>query len=268
MVVCPEDYSMVDERISRVLTQYRESPKLLHLLKTYLRQVEIVSQTICDLPDKFKLDHCNGEQLTYVGKRLGWPRCHCVCDTQPFFGFDCGEFVFNQPVAGFCEEGVTWSDCNDNGYGDICILDDDLYRRFLKVRVYQVERRYDLNSLNEALKVMWGDTATTLGTTQGVVVVTPGRDLTDEELSVLQLYPRVLPIAPGIEVRFHFGKQRVFGFGEGWGEFCNQGVTENLPIETDAEVDILADNTDVLIIDTFEQSAPWMCQVDVKPYDC
>lgn len=267
-MTCPDDFQMVDERIDRILTQYRESPKLLHMFKTYLRQAESAAQSLCEISSTFNLETSTDDQLTILGKRLGWPRCHCICDTQPVFGFECGELIDIYPITGFCDDSVTWGNCGEFGTGDICINDDEIYRKFLKVRVYQIEKRYSVKSLNEALKVLWGDQASMLTAGQGKVIVTPGRELSDAEIALLQLYPRVLPIAPGIEVLFHFGPSNVFGFGEGWGEFCNEGVTEVLPLHTDLETDIDTDESEPLIIDTFERSAPWMCQVDVRPYEC
>ena len=50
------DFELVEPRRNRILTQYRESPKLLHLIRTYLRQAEIVAQLACEVPEKFDLN--------------------------------------------------------------------------------------------------------------------------------------------------------------------------------------------------------------------
>lgn len=85
----PDKQALIEARINRVLTQYRESPKLLHMVRTYLGQVADVTQVIAGIPDYFDLDTALGEQLTFLGKRVGWPRAHCVCRAMPTFGFDC-----------------------------------------------------------------------------------------------------------------------------------------------------------------------------------
>jgi hypothetical protein len=268
MTICPADFELVEPRIDRVLTQYRESPKLLHLIRTYLRQLEQAEQAICDLPNYFDIEAAIGDQLTLIGKRMGWPRCHCVCDVQPVFGFECEGVPEEYPIAGFCDDTVTWVDCGEFGIGDICINDDELYRKFLKVRRYQMMALFDIENLNKAVQTFWGEQAMVLDAGHGRVVVAPGRDLTDVEIALLQLYPRVLPVTPGIEIRFHFGALPVFGFGEGWGGFCEPWEPDGLTIATD-NGDLLTTENDVEITTgPLTRDAVWMCEFDVNPYGC
>lgn len=261
-MTCPDKNVLIEGEIDRVLTQYRESPNLLGIIRTHLGQIADVLLSICDLPSFFDIDTATGHQLTLIGQRLGWPRCHCVCTVQqPLFGFAdefCGVYVggpfssafgeaFDAAVwvpgspdyslAGFCDENSTWLDCRVSGISEICIQDDDMYRGFLKARRYQMLGLYTHDDLTAALQHIWGPTARIITTNPGEVVLAPGRALTSEEELFLQLVPRVLPVALGISQRYHFGNVQVFGFGEGWGGFC------------DANSDFL-------------------CPVDVKPYTC
>lgn len=307
---CPTTGDMVEERINRVLTQYRESPKLLHVLRTYLGAVAQTHVQVCDLTDYFDLSTAVGDQLTLLGKRMGWPRCHCICDISPVFGFSC-EGVELRPITGMCDDSGSWVEC-DTGLSDICLSDDELYRKFLLVRRYQYLNLYDLTSLEECLRIFFGSSAQVLYSGQGRVVVSPGRDLSETEIALLQLYPRVLPLALGIRVMFYFGPARVFGFGEGWGGlmeadpeltaaasvrtglmfgfceddtiggFCEEWEPGGLPIVTgalgvDGEPIYLVDENNNLIYTgpltenaawQCRSSAPWMCEVDVRPYDC
>lgn len=338
---CPTPPEMVEERIDRVLTQYRESPKLLHVLRTFLGAAASIHAQVCDLPELFDIDRATGDQLTVLGKRLGWPRCHCVCDVQPVFGFECPGEVSLRPVVGFggtlatvpfgfCEgtEGfcatvpVSWDGCEtpdlsraaDNstwaacasGLSEMCINDDNLYRSFLRVRLRQFNRQFDLQSLEDCLREFFGDRASVLYAGQGRVVAAPGRDLTDAELLMLQLYPRVLPLALGIRLMFHFGEVRVFGFGDGWGGlgeerpdvaratqafqrtgkvfgfcgdfggFCESWEPDGLPLLTENGEPILDEDGQILYTEALtedavwmcREGAPWMCEVDVRPYDC
>lgn len=260
------DYARVEPRLAEVLTQYRESPKLLWMLRTYLRQVEIVEQAIWTMPEAFNLDTAVGDQLTLLGKRLGFPRDHCVCDIQPVFGFECPDGS-GQPVLGFCD-GADWDDCVDFGISTAYINDDELYRKFLQVRRYQMMGLYDRQSLLEAVEILWGPTATIMDAGHGRVVLAPGRDLTDVELGLLQVYPRVLPVGLGIAVRFHFGALNVFGFGDGWGGFCEGSAPTGLPLLTEADVNIQAENNANVEHDDVGVGADWMCEIDVRPYDC
>lgn len=267
VVPCPEPEGMVEERIDRVLTQYRESPKLIHILRTYLRQVEDVALASCSLPEHFDLDHAVGEQLDFLGRRLGWPRCHCVCDARPVFGFSCAGVSSDFPLVGFCDDS-TWLDCGEFGTADICLNDDDVYRSFLKARRYQMLGLFDLDSLTAALRDLWGPTASVLEAGGLRVVLSPGRELSDYEVSVLQLVPRVLPLAPGVHARFHFGTvMPVFGFGEGWGCFCETQY-DNLPLSTEDSTLLTTEGGEVLSTGPITVGAEWMCEIDVRPYDC
>lgn len=267
-MTCPANNELVEQRIDRVLTQYRESPKLLGMMRTYLRQVEIVVQTICDMPSYFDIETAVGDQLTLLGKRLGWPRCHCVCEVPPVFGFVCADVPSAYPIAGFCDANATWSDCGTFGISEICLNDDEMYRLFLKVRRYQMLARYDLASLEEAAKIFWGDTARVLDAGNGRVIVQFGRTLTAAETQVLKLYPRVMPIAPGIKLLFHFGVLRVFGFGEGWGGFCEmEEGSEPFDISTSSG-DLWVDDLGNQIVTSPLALTEWMCGIDVRPYEC
>jgi len=267
MATCPAPDELVEPRLNRVLTQYRESPRLLHMIRSYLRQVEQVAVTICDLPSKFEISSATGDQLTLIGKRIGWPRCHCICVAKPVFGFECEDFPGDFPLAAFCVEG-TWIDCGEYGLGDICIEDDEVYRGFLYSRLYQMLSLYDLASLTEAIRHIWGPTAMVLDSQPRRVVITPGRELTSYEQALLQLVPRVLPIALGIEPRFHFGPIEVFGFGTGWGGFCEEWEPEGLTFVTENGDTLETEEGIPLITGPLTRDADWMCAIDVKPYEC
>ncbi|PHP66559.1 hypothetical protein CSC94_12785 [Zhengella mangrovi] len=263
------DFEMVEREVNRVLTQYRESPKLLHMIRTYLRHLEAIAQRIEVIPDAFHLNTAVGDQLTIIGKRMGWPRCHCVCKTQPVFGFECYGVTSPYQIAGFCEENSDWIDCAPSGYSELCINDDELYRKFLKVRAYQVDRRVDIDALESAVQIFWGDTARVLFTDFRTVVVAPGRDLTVAERNVLQLYPRVLPIAVGTVVRFHFDPMtRVFGFGDGWGGFCDDVWPDGTTLGDEYGNQITDSNWTSFLVEGVQRDSPWMCMEDVRPYDC
>lgn len=268
MTDCVDKAALVEAEIDRVATEYRESPNLLHVIRTYLRQVTEAMDAVCAVPSFFDLDTAVGDQLTLLGKRMGWPRCHCVCNIQPVFGFACEGIPTSSIVAGFCDDNVTWDACGPFGTSDLCINDDATYRAFLKVRRYQMLNLYDLESLTEAIQTFWGESATVLDAGVGRVVIAPGRELTATEVALLQLYPRVLPVAPGVRIRFHFGPVKVFGFGDGWGGFCEPWVGEGLPLETETGNTLTDENGVDIMTGPLTGDADWMCEVDVAPYDC
>lgn len=227
--------ALVEERINRILTQYRESPRLLGILRHDLEAVADIIVASFSLPDAFDINSATGDQLTLVGKRLGWPRCHCVCTIQPVFGFSCGQVTPNQPIVGFCEGG-SWFGCNEAGTTDYCFADDEVYRNYLLARRYQALQLWDIESLQDAAAHLWGASASVVNMGGGRVAVSPGRSLTLAEQTELPLAFRVLPIAPGIKPHVSLNAGPVFGFGAGWAGLC--------------------------------ESAEWFCPTPIDPYTC
>lgn len=227
---------IVDGEISKVLTQYRESTNLLGLIRAYLVQIDKALRSIHEIPSFFDLDTAIGDQLTLLGKRLGFPREHCICTISPVFGFKCGgAYTGPYTIVGFCEGG-TWSGCRDTGTSTVRINSDDVYRRYLKARRYQALGLYDAESLLSAARHIWGDSAQVHNKGRGRVVVTPGRALSADEMMLRPVAFRVLPIAPGIKALTSNATGPIFGFGAGWFGFC--------------------------------EGAQWLCPVDPHAYDC
>jgi len=272
-VSCPLPEKLVEDEVHKVLTQYRESPNLLFVIRTYLRKVTEALTSVCVIPAYFDLYDATADQLTLLGQRLGWPREHCVCATQPVFGFDCdpeeiSPFEVGRPIAELCDPLMTWEDCGPFGLSTITLSDDEVYRQFLLVRRYQMLGLYDIDSLTTTIQMFWGPTAVVLDHGNGRVVVSPGRPLTRAELSLMPLYPRVLPVALGIKIRFHLDDVPVFGFGDGWLGFCQPHDWGTFTIATDNSSDLSTEGGDELITGLLVQDPVWMCEIDVDPYDC
>jgi len=265
-VGCPADRNaLIEAEIDRVMTQYRESPNLLGILRADLNQIFEALQVACSVPDFFDINTAIGDQLTILGRRLGWPRDHCFCTTHPVFGFDCeGESSFYQ-ISGFCVEGARWADCIDFGTGTFTIDDDETYRKFLKVRRYQFLALYDIDSLNECARILFGPQALVLDSGNRKVVIAPGRTLTTYEASLLPLYRRVLPVAFGIDVYFHFRSLHPFGFGDGWGGFCDQGTINEIFVTENEELFVTNTNK-FLITGSRMLNSEWLCPVKIE--DC
>lgn len=225
----------MEERVNRILTQYRESPKLLAIIRHDLGQIAEAANAACEIPSKFDIIDAVGDQLTILGKQLGWPRCHCICLPVPVFGFSCGLTTPNQPIVGLCEGGV-WANCQEAGTGDICFDDDEVYRGYLLARRYQVRQLWEIDNLQAAARHIWGDTATAVSLGGARVAIQPGRALTIVEQLQIPVAFRVLPIAAGITPHISFEIGKVFGFGTGWGGLC--------------------------------ESASWLCPVEIDPYSC
>lgn len=266
---CPADFENVEKRVDRILTQYRESPKLLHIIRTYLRQVEIIEQAICAMPEAFNLDDAVGDQLTLLGRRMGWPRRHCVCTVQPVFGFDCDDPTQLTPIEGLCST-TTWDDCTNTGISYVSVDDDDLYRKMLRVRQYQMTRKFTRAGLEASIKILFGDTAQIMHSGNGEIVIAPFRELTSLEVTFIQLFPRVLPLPLGVRVRFHFGSSQLFGFGVGFLGFCEGSGGDGAPLMTEEDEDefILTENGLPILVNATNDNPEWLCKVDVRAYDC
>ncbi len=259
---CPDKQTMVEERVDRILTQYRESPNLIGIIRHDLAEIADIIVQSCAMPSEFDILDAVGDQLTIIGKRLGWPRCHCICVAIPVFGFSCGvipvtsdgevvtsdgaivttggtdsgeSYNTNKPILGFCS-GAVWSDCQEAGVGDICLDDDEVYRNYLLARRYQARQLWDIDSLQAAAWHLWGPTATVVSMGGARVAIQPGRDLTPMEQVQLPVAFRVLPLAPGITPHISYETGSIFGFGIGWGGLC--------------------------------EGAKWLCPQEIDPYNC
>lgn len=258
-----------DDSISKILTQYRESPKLLSVIDHWLQILEEVMIQINSIPDYFDLDTAVGEQLTFIGKRMGFVRTHCVCTTRFVYGIEtpyCEPKPFIE-IAGLCDSSATFIDCDENGSGIVTIYDDELYRNCLKVCAYRIGNQYSWDDLTNAIQILFGVNAIIAASGNGRVVIWPGRAITNEEFVLLQVYARILPVAMGIKIFFHLGVNRIAGIGTGWGGFCE------LISEGDNVVDSLGNNVvdslgnNVITAQTLSD-ADMLCEYDPRPYDC
>lgn len=218
------DYSdFLSKRRELVVTQYRESPNLLEFMRIFSGALIPVGEAICNTV--FDIDTSTGDQLTIIGKILGWPRTHCSGVRKAFFGF-CGDSCHGRTynIGGFCDDWYCGG-TEQISAGEYTFTDDELYRLFLKSMVIRNDNDYTRQTLRESLKVLFGDDAGILRQTEGHVDVFTGRPLTVEEYEVAHLYHAVLPVAPGVSIGLYESDSAPFGFGGGWGEFCNSSFT-------------------------------------------
>jgi hypothetical protein len=217
-MICPDN--VTNQVLERILTQYRESPNLIRLIRHDVDFVQGLINAICAIPDLFDIDTAVGDQLTIIGKWLGFPRTHCVCVDPMVYGFPCGDPVIDaRLVTDFCEP-ATWDDCRQTGTTTITIGDDDVYRAILKARARQNMQLYHMGSLTEAVQGIWGTSASVEVLKVFEVVICPGRALSTFERDILPIAFRALPIAHGIVPKVSYHEGKAFGFGDGWGGLC------------------------------------------------
>jgi len=216
------EFTSTADRLDLLATQYRESPNLKALMTVYLDALGDVAPAICDT-FTLDIDTAVGDQLTQIGKVLGWDRVQCGGVRPKVFGFECVDECTSSlaPIGGFCE---TWNgnDClSDVLFGEFTFTDDELYRRFLKSLVLKYDNDFRRSTLREAIEILFGADATIFNETPGTIGISTGRPLTSDELAITHLFKQVLPVAPGVGVSvYETTGTRPFGFGIGWGEFC------------------------------------------------
>lgn len=213
---------VVDEFVARhddeVLTQYRESPNLLAILRTYLRVTGQMTRDACLMFDRFNVNTAVGDQLTILGKAVGWPRCHCAGQKRPVFGFECDDDCGNvEPIGGFCE--AEW-DCGPE-YVEFCFVNDEMYRGFIKAKIITNFFGYSRKNVTRAARAVFGDDAVIYFDRPGIIGIATGRRLSGVEISIAHLYEQVLPIPAGLRLDIWQSNGPPFGFGEGWGGFCD-----------------------------------------------
>lgn len=211
--------NLVDERMARIATQYRESPNLRALIETYIDTLVAPANAICEMT-VFDIDTATGSSLTIIGNAMGWPRIHVAGQRPLVFGFECPDDCFNNAayIGGFCD---SW-DCDTTpAYSSFEFTDDELYRGFLKSLVIRYDNDFSRTAVVEAAQALFGDGAGLLTETNGVVNVFTGRQVTTVERSIAHLYAQVVPVAHGVGFGlYETTNGSPFGFGDGWGEFC------------------------------------------------
>ena len=171
----------------------------------------------CDANDRSYcglLDICTaeGELLTLIGNRLGWPREHCSVKPVDFFGFDCniappvGTGCDQASVVGLCDGAYFF--CRLEGAQNYTFTDDELYRSFLKAvaiknRIRRNKQIPNVKLVDEIIKTLWGNNAWVVEATNGAIGVSAGRDLTADEICLLSLYEQVICTGLGIRLNVY-----------------------------------------------------------------
>lgn len=212
----------VASRKKMLATQYRESENLNALLDMLLEPVEDLAKALCDVgvPD---IDTAVGDQLTILGKVLGWGRVNANGPTKPVFGFACQCNPTGLSIAGFCEGNwYVTGDASSTLQRDVYeFTDDEEYRRFLKAIIYRHRSDYRRGALQEASEILFGPDAIVHMTDVGSGTVYTGRALTPVERTIGHLFTQVMPIAPAMYLRLYETPSVPFGFGDGWGGLCS-----------------------------------------------
>lgn len=235
-MICPQFDELVNLSIEKFITQYREADKLKGLATTYLRASEEAVHSLCFIPSFFDIETAVCDQLTILGKILGFPRYQCKGLRKPRFALGyCNPltYVCACPTCNECEVEPEQGFCF--GYmGDVydpfefTCNDDELYRRFLLCRILQRNKKFKKDVLLQALKLLFDvEDPIILESARGRVKVSINRPLTAFEKKTWHMYRSVLPVGLGVrtEILLSNSSARPFGLGAGWGQFCSSQFT-------------------------------------------
>lgn len=257
--LAPLDTRWLERRIG----QYVESDNLAAVLGTYLREMEPVRAALAELARVLDLDTAQGEALSLIGRRMGFPRTHCVSQSRPVFGFPRpnGPLPGEPEIGDLGDPATVWAGSEAVGVGSITINDDAAYRRFLKARAVQLRSDYTVAALLRACVALFGPGVEILGDTdRTVVVVLPAR-LDATARLWRPLYPRVLPIPPCVSVRFHERDPSLdlFGFGAGWAPLFE---VQPARITNADGSPLVTASGDTLVADVAVTTGEWLNPVD------
>lgn len=225
----PEDRGdVLDPILDELLTQYREAFNLQTVIRNILERLDDIRLVAEELPTFFDVLDARGDQLTILGKWLGWPRHHRKGALAPIFGYaptpsgSCDDDCYDgPPVAGWCTG--SWGGCANTEYVPYVFADDEVYRGFLLSRIAQLFGDFRRRTLTACVQIVYGPAAFILREGAGSITISIGRPFAGEERATRHLVRQVLPVAPGVEVNIvsQPANTRVFGYGRGWGEWCN-----------------------------------------------
>lgn len=242
--------AMEEARIDRILTQYRESQKLIGVIRAALSELADVAERGQTIETAFDINTSVGHPLTVIGGWLGWPRVHCQGSRPVVFGFSCpdNDCSTGYPVAGLCE-GARFA-CEGAEYEEFTFEDDALYRRYLKARAISINAQksggYTRECLVDAAAALFQHECVIVKERRGEVIICLTRFFSSAELQILHLAEQVLPVPPGVKLIWAHCDGAIFGFGAGWGEICTSSFYRviNDPFDSAPKTDVFGFGSD------------------------
>ena len=215
----PDDTCIVYEQgrltakyLEEIACQYESSANLCALLTVILELTEDGERNLAELCDCLGLETATGACLTAIGNMAGWPRTHCAAQCVVGFGFACpGDPCASNSILGWCS-GNWFCEDESSATQDYTFIDDELYRRFIKARILA---RHAVGMASESLEVaqaLLGDEVCLGRVQDGRLEIFVPRMLTPEELSILELIKRVIPVSLGTDAIVVESNGPPFGF--------------------------------------------------------
>ena len=212
------DQTLRERYLCKIITQYRQSPKLIEFIAGHLDILDAMRGNLCENLHLPSIADAQGKHLDVWGSMVGFPRCHCSAKKRLYFGFNCeGDCGCGDVATGFC---TAWKCKTSGGLDDFCFEDDDMYRRFILAKSISNNSDGSVRSILACASVMFDKKTIRYDNQIGKLTISVTRKLTKTELNIMPLIKRILPVYPSVEINITHGDGIPFGFGEGWAGVC------------------------------------------------
>ncbi len=183
--------------VKKLITQYGASNRLIKLLCVYVEQVELLVKAICDFCSD--INSAEGDCLCRLGSQSG------------FSCLQCGVFSSNHSI-----KVVSINDCDDpasyRAYFSQPVYTDfefdtsteigaSYYRNFLRSWNLKRSSNGTPDQLINAAQALWpDDEPKIIFQGGGEIYLSIGRNFTVDELKLIKLFEKVLPITRGVKL--------------------------------------------------------------------
>lgn len=190
--------------LREVISQYSDSPNLKGYILVFLQEALVAADTINDLIDIFDIDRAEGKHLDLIGRIVGqYERPWYDTTNIPWFSFGDGSGG-DASLAGF-NNGRLWDGRTINlpGNPNLVVAEDDIYRMFIKTKIYKNSTDGTVQNILDALEVVTGRNDIRIdNANDGTMSINIVGDLTpvgDFEKVFIENYD-LLPMPAGVEI--------------------------------------------------------------------
>tara|TARA_R110000744_G_C19371770_1_gene563171 strand:+ start:40440 stop:41243 length:804 start_codon:yes stop_codon:yes gene_type:complete len=224
----------LEEARSGVTEQFKNKDIFDRFLETLMDGYADIESCLQDLMQLRDLDNAIGAQLDVIGEIVGQPRLLLEADLFTYFGFQgaLGADSFGSTSGTLGGQFYSLGD----SYGGNILLNDDIYRQFIKAKIFKNSFTSTPEEFITAINQIFGTTTTFISIDQdGYAVVFFGRPLSEFERVLIGYifedddYPvRLIPKTVGVKLDFgQFDADNYFGFqgapgARGFGDLPNQ----------------------------------------------
>lgn len=198
--------------VSRLVTEFRESPKLKGYIEALLSEANPLEQVLQDVITERWLDNAVGTQLDILGEIVGQSRILVDATIVFYFGFDPAPGAQSFGSVSSPSVGGRFRDVDESTTGNRTLTDDE-YRVFIKARIIKNSIIPTLQETVDFFKFLFSVNQVIILDGDMFYIVQIGRLLTLNEkafLSNTDLIPKVAGVAVSYQ---EYEEASAFGFG-------------------------------------------------------